>query len=90
MDCTFDLGAMHYRNTTVHAEREQYYTDSQTHWVAALQGLCPLLPTAGIALDTQLVQEGIYISSAMGREISADEIRETSKTSAIEIPNLYL
>lgn len=90
MDCTFDLGAMHYRNDTVHWEHERYFDNSQTHWVAALQGLCPLLPTARIALDTQLVQEGIYISAALGREVSADEIREMSKTSALEIHNLYL
>ena len=90
MDATFNLGAMHYRNDTVHAEREQYYNSSQGHWVAALQGLVPLLPTAGMALDTQLIQEGIYLSAALRREVTADEIRNMSVSKALEIPNLYL
>jgi predicted dehydrogenase len=90
MDATFNLGAMHYRNDTVHAEREQHYNSSQGHWVAALQGKVKLLPTAQIAFDTQLVQEGIYISMALGREVTAEEIREKSVSKALEIPNLYL
>jgi predicted dehydrogenase len=90
MDATFNLGAMHYRNDTVHAEREQYCNSSQGHWIAALQGLVPLLPTAKIALETQLIQEGIYISKLLGREVTADEIRKLSVSKALKIPNLYL
>jgi predicted dehydrogenase len=90
MDATFNLGAMHYRNDTVHFERERHYKSSQGHWVAALQGLAPLLPTARIAFDTQLIQEGIYLSTALGREVTADEIRKLSVSKALKIPNLYL
>jgi hypothetical protein len=46
--------------------------------------------TAQIALDTQLLQEGIYLSTSLGREITADEIRALSVSKAIEVPNLYL
>jgi predicted dehydrogenase len=90
MDSTFNLGAMHYRNDTVHADREMPYNSSQKHWIAAQQGLCPLLPTAEIALDTQLIQEGIYFSHALGREVYADEIRSMSVSKALDIPNLFL
>lgn len=90
MDSTFNMGSMHYRNDTVHAEREKPYNSSQQHWIAAQSGLCPLLPTAKIALDTQLIQEGIYLSQKLGREVSADEIRSLSVSKALNIPNLYL
>lgn len=90
MDSTFNLGAMHYRNDTVHAEREAPYNSSQGHWIAVQQGLVKLLPTAQIALETQLLQEGIYISTALGREVTADEIRKLSVSKALKIPNLYL
>jgi hypothetical protein len=66
------------------------YNSSQKHWIAAQQGQCPLLPTAKIALDTQLVQEGIYFSHALGREVYADEIRSMSVSKALDIPNLFL
>jgi predicted dehydrogenase len=51
-----------------------YYTESQRHWVGALLGRVPLLDTAGIALKTAFITEGIYVSSALGREVTAAEI----------------
>lgn len=82
-----DLTAMDYRDHNVYAENA-VYDSSQIHWIAALQGKCELLPTAKIALDTQLVQEGIYISEKLGREVTADEIRALSVSKAVTIPNL--
>ncbi|MDL2205802.1 Gfo/Idh/MocA family oxidoreductase [Eubacteriales bacterium OttesenSCG-928-N13] len=73
LDCTGDLIAMdtRWRNTI---DTENDYISSQAHWVAALQGRVPLLPTAQIALDTMLIQEGIYLSAERGQEVLADEI----------------
>ncbi|MGI6374915.1 MAG: Gfo/Idh/MocA family protein [Anaerolineae bacterium] len=51
-----------------------YYTGSQIHWVAAQQGKVPLLDTAGIALKTAFITEGVYVSSHLGREVTAEEI----------------
>jgi predicted dehydrogenase len=51
-----------------------YYSDSQRHWIAAQQGRVPLLDTAGLALKTSLITEGIYVSNHYGREVTADEI----------------
>jgi predicted dehydrogenase len=90
VDSTVNLSAMHYRNDMVFGETETHYNGSQKHWVSAQLGLCKLLPTAEIALDTQLLQEGIYLSNRLGREVTADEIRAMSVSKAIEIPNLYL
>jgi predicted dehydrogenase len=90
MDATFNMQAMRYRNDTVHAERERHHGSSQGHWVAAQQGACPLLPTARIALETQLLQEGIYISHRLEREVAAEEIRKLSASKAIDVPNLRL
>ncbi|MDD4773167.1 MAG: Gfo/Idh/MocA family oxidoreductase [Eubacteriales bacterium] len=86
-DMTFDLGHFNYLNHTVYAENA-VYDNSQKLWIAALQGQAELYPTAKIALDTQLIQEGIYMSNALGREVSACEIKEMTKSKALEIPNL--
>jgi predicted dehydrogenase len=55
------------------------YESSQHHWIRALQGKVDLLPTAEIALNMILIAEGIYLSSELGREVTADEILESSK-----------
>ena len=75
MDGTFDLKQADWRwhqcdpNTT-------YYSHSQRHWIGAQLGRVPLLDTAGIALKTALITEGIYVSSHLGREVTAQEIRK--------------
>lgn len=88
-DTTVDLGQMNYLAHTVYAD-SAHYDNSQQHWVHALLGRCELLPTAKIALETQRVQEGIYFSQKLGREVTADEIEALSESKALEIPNLAL
>ena len=89
VDMTVDLGAMNYRNHTVHAENAMY-DSSQIHWINALLGRCELLPTDKIALETSLLQEGIFISSSLGREITADEVKAMSKSTVIDVPNIII
>ena len=55
------------------------YESSQHHWVRALQGRVDLLPTAEIALNMLLIAEGIYLSSELNHEVTADEILKASK-----------
>lgn len=65
------------------------YDESVHHWIGALRGECPLIDTAEIGLQTMLVSEGIYMSGALGREVTADEIISGSKSQAIrkqEVP----
>jgi len=87
IDASADLGNMNYTNHTIKAENA-VYDNSQVHWVSHLLGKCPLLPTAEIGLLTQQIQEGIYMSEKLGREVTADEIITMSKSKALEIPNL--
>jgi predicted dehydrogenase len=61
------------------------YESPQHHWVAALQGRVDLLPTAELALNTMLISEGIYLSERLGREVSAEEVRESSVSTAIQV-----
>lgn len=89
IDQTIDLGAMNYRNHTVHAENAMY-DSSQVHWINALLGRCELIDTAKIALDTSLLQEGIFLSSTSGKELTADEIKSMTKSTAIHVPNIEL
>ncbi|MFW6189695.1 MAG: Gfo/Idh/MocA family protein [Planctomycetota bacterium] len=52
------------------------YDGPQPHWVRALQGKVPLMPTAEVALNMILIAEGIYRSVERGREVRADEMRK--------------
>jgi predicted dehydrogenase len=56
---------------------------SQAVWVAALRGECPWPETAKIALGAMLISEGIFLSSKLGREVTADEIANLSESNAI-------
>jgi predicted dehydrogenase len=64
---------------------EAAYDGPQQHWIAALQGRVPLLPTAEIALQTMLISEGIYLSDRVGREVTAEEVAATSRSSAASV-----
>jgi len=81
---TAEMGSSRFRWDTVVGDGS-FYGNSQAHWIAALQGKVPLLPTAEIALNTMLVSEGIYLSQARGREVSAEEIFEASVSTAITL-----
>ena len=84
---TVDLQAARYREENVHPEN-LVYRESQRHLVAALQGKCELIPTADIALNTSLIQEGIYLSSQLGRQVTSEEVKATSESKSRVIPNL--
>ena len=73
MDATFDLGQADWRWHQCNPQ-EAGYDNSQRHWVWAQLGRVPLLDTAGIALKTSQITEGIYLSNHLGREVTAEEI----------------
>jgi predicted dehydrogenase len=60
-----------------------FYDSSQAHWAAALRGDADLMPTADIALNTMLISECIFLSGKLGREVTAEEIIELSKSKAL-------
>ena len=74
---TVNLEQMSYRWKNVH-EGGSVYDSAGHHWVAALQGRVDLLPAAELALNTMLISEGIYLSERLGREVTAEEVREKS------------
>ena len=43
------------------------------------------LPTAELALNTMLISEGIYLSDRLGREVTAEEVRELSESTALRL-----
>jgi predicted dehydrogenase len=63
-------------------ENADAYDSAQQHWAAALLGRVALLPTAELALNTMLIQEGIFLSDSLGREVSADEVEAMSVSTA--------
>ena len=81
LNATADLDAFDFRLHSV-LDQGTAFDSPQHHWVAALNGEAALLPTAEIALNCMLISEGIYLSARLGREVSADEIRAASVSSA--------
>jgi predicted dehydrogenase len=84
LNATADLERFMFRVHSVDGVGDEYDTP-QHHWVAALQGRVDLLPTAELALNTMLFSEGIYLSERLGREVSADEVRESSVSTAVRV-----
>ena len=87
-NATIDESDLNFRSETVHRER-MLYRSSQGHWLGALQGKCPLLPTAEIALGTQLIQEGLYLSAKLGRQVTTEEVIASSVSKNTEVIGLY-
>ncbi|MCL2664008.1 MAG: Gfo/Idh/MocA family oxidoreductase [Defluviitaleaceae bacterium] len=88
MTCNVDVGLEMYRTRQADPSLA-LYDESQSHFVGALRGDCPLLPTPEIALQTMLVSEGVYMSGQLGREVTAQEITAKSVSQAIrtqEVP----
>lgn len=84
MNANADLDDFVWRKSSIR-EDTYAYVGPQQHWIAALQGSVPLLPTAELALKTMLISEGIYLSEKLGREVTAEEIRQKSVSTAIKI-----
>lgn len=84
LNATANLGSARFRWDNVVGDGE-VYGSSQGHWIAALQGKVALMPTAEIALNTMLISEGIYLSQELDREVTADEVLERSKSTAISL-----
>lgn len=66
-----------------HDPMRGFYENNQTLWIGVLRGECPAIDTPKIALETMLISEGIFLSSQLGREIAADEVRELSRSISI-------
>ncbi|MBN1641731.1 MAG: Gfo/Idh/MocA family oxidoreductase [Anaerolineae bacterium] len=84
MDATANLERFMYRVHNVHGTGDEY-DSAQHHWIAALRGRVDLLPTAELALNTMLISEGIYLSEQLGREVTAEEVRASSVSTAAAV-----
>jgi len=77
MDATFDLERADWRWHQCEPSTSGF-DHSQRHWVWAQLGRVPLIDTAGVALKTALITEGIYLSAHLEREVTAQEIANSS------------
>lgn len=84
LSTTVNLDSLDYRLHTLRPHPFAY-ENPQAHWVAVLNGRVELMPTAELALNTMLISEGIYLSDKLGRELSADEVRQYSQSKAIPV-----
>jgi predicted dehydrogenase len=84
LNSTADLSSFLYRQHNVRGVGDEY-DSPKVHWVRALQGRVELLPTAELALAAMLVSEGIYLSERLGREVSAEEVKNSSISNAIAV-----
>jgi predicted dehydrogenase len=84
LNATANLVAANYRWSNV-AGDHAHYASAQAHWIAALHGRVPLLPTAELALNTMLISEAIYLSNERGAEVTAEEVVANSKSTAVTV-----
>ena len=84
LNATANLDAFMFRVHNVQGVGDEY-DSPQHHWVAALQGRVELLPTARLALNTMLISEGIYLSNRLGHEVTAEEVRASSQSTAVKL-----
>jgi predicted dehydrogenase len=84
LDSTVNLKAFDWRVHSLRPDADAY-DHPQNHWVAALQGRVELLPIAEIGLNTMLISEGIYLSDNLGREVTAEEVKAASRSTAIAV-----
>jgi hypothetical protein len=84
MDATFDLQSADVRWHRCVPDTDAY-DGPQPHWVAALQGRVPLIDTAGIALSTMKISEGVFLSSKLRRELTDADIEKESKSKAVQL-----
>lgn len=84
LNTTVDLEAFARRAHDLR-ENADAYDSAQQHWIAALQGRVELLPTAALALNTMLISEAIYLSDKLGREVTAEQVVQTSKSTAFAL-----
>jgi predicted dehydrogenase len=84
INATADLERANYRWSNVVGDHA-HYASSQAHWVAALHGRVPLLPTAELALNTMLISEAIYLSNERGAEVTAEEVVANSKSTVAAV-----
>lgn len=75
MNATFDLKQADWRWHQCNPLTAGF-DHSQRHWIWAQLDRVPLLDTAGLALKTALITEGIYLSNHLGREVTAEEIEQ--------------
>jgi predicted dehydrogenase len=77
-----DLDAFDFRIHNVR-DAENAYDGPQQHFIAAVQGRIPLIPTAEVALHTMLISEGVYLSERLDREVTAEEVQAMSQGNAV-------
>lgn len=82
-ESTLDVSAEDFRQSKVDPARE-LYESSQAHWAGVLRGVCQPLDTSNIALQTMLISDGIFYSSQLKREVTADEVKQLSQSIAIK------
>lgn len=87
-DMEANIGAILGRRALMNPELAKDLSSSQHHWAAALHRRVDLLPTALLALNTMLIQQGVYLSNDRGEEVTADEIRATSTSTAVALEEI--
>jgi predicted dehydrogenase len=83
MDGTFNLELADFRWHSCEKTFDAY-DSPEAHWIASLQGRVDPIDTGGLALATSLISEGIYLSNRLGREVTVEEVREKSVSTAIK------
>jgi predicted dehydrogenase len=85
MNANVDVGSARGRWKRVWPEQFEPFDGNQQHWVAVVQGKTPPLPSAAVGRDMMLIAEGMFMSQALGREVTAEEVIANSKSTALKL-----
>ncbi|MDS0301138.1 Gfo/Idh/MocA family oxidoreductase [Halogeometricum sp. S1BR25-6] len=66
------------------AQNADLWDNDLYQWIRGIQEDDSAIPTAEIALNSMLVMEGIYLSNEFGREVTAEEVKDHSKSTALD------
>lgn len=84
-DMTANPAAVTGRRRLMNPDLARDMASSQHHWAAALHDRIELLPTAELALNTMLIQQGMYLSHERNEEVTRDEIVAHSTSTSVKL-----
>lgn len=71
------LDDFEFRLKSIHGQND-YYESPQKHFIAAIRGKVPLIPSAEITLNALLISDGIYLSNQKRHEVLIKDILENN------------
>lgn len=84
LDATVDVEGFARRERRFDDGVSDLWENDLYQWLRSVARDEPAVPSAELALNSMLVMEGIYLSEELDREVTAEEVRERSTSTALD------